>query len=175
MRLIAGIANDLKPEFEGKIGRYNDDFYPAAIGEWVQQQNIPCILVESGVYDKFDYNRDKAVNAHSVILSAALRLFNAPEKLPDAAAYLDIPENKETYVDVILENPKIQGKQYGFDLAFMKAWRLNSEGGLDSFWTLADVGDLQFKHAYEVIGNGEVFVDVNELNSLIGKELKFKY
>ena len=43
------------------VGRYTDEFYPTAVGDYLMSQGIPNILIESGVA-KGDLDRTKHVN-----------------------------------------------------------------------------------------------------------------
>ncbi|MCH8553585.1 MAG: hypothetical protein LAT76_00370 [Schleiferiaceae bacterium] len=174
MRVIAAIVAQLPNHFHSKVGRYNDDFYPTAIGEWVQQQGIPCVLVEAGVLDASDYGRNAAVSAHPYIFNAALEALQNIESAPNESEYFAIPENKESFVDLIITNAVLNGKPTTIDLGFTKTFQLDNDQ-INVFWVLNEVGDLQFKTAYRCLDKGEVSVEVTELLPLINSRVDIIY
>ena len=174
MRIIAAIAAKLPNHYHSKVGRYSDDFYPTAIGEWVQQQDIPCVLVESGVLDASDYERNAAVSAHVDIFNLALNTLQNIEGAPNESEYFAIPENKESFVDLIITHAVLKGKPSTIDLGFTKTFQLEN-GKINTFWVLNEVGDLQFKTAYKYITEGEVPVEVTDLLHLINNRIDIKY
>lgn len=115
MQIINDINRLLSDYIPGKIGRYDDQFNINCTGDYLHAQNIPTVLFESGHYPD-DYEREnvrvftflallKAVDAVSDIQNDT----NLEQKLvyPN---YLNIPENKKSFVDILIRNASINGQ-----------------------------------------------------------------
>ncbi len=142
MDLIGMATNALEPLLSGQIGRYTDEYYPTAIGEFVQQRGIPTILVECGAAQN-DPLRQQARKANPIILHAVLERFTTITA-SDTSIYTQIPVNETNQVDILIKgiDMTICGKKVVADLAL-----LAEESILDGSYTqtlkVLDFGDLR--------------------------------
>ncbi|CAM3393632.1 M14 family zinc carboxypeptidase [Aequorivita lipolytica] len=110
MQFILKMNHTLQKYIPGQIGRYDDSFNEACVGDTFQNMGVPTILFEAGHYDQ-DYNREKT---REYIFYALLALFNITDRDIDSLNYKDyfgIPENKKNYNDFILRNVKLENRQ----------------------------------------------------------------
>jgi hypothetical protein len=173
MRVIGLQVNLLKQMINGKIGRYSDAFYPTAAGEWVQEQNIACVLVESG-WDSGDLGKLIPRKCHIPIFIGAMEACRSPEDLPEASTYEMVPENSESFYDLIAEKTIVNGKVTNVNSGFIRRRKVE-EGTLIDWLELVDYGDLRWKHAHERLDVIEVLVDKLGINALINKKVNTSY
>lgn len=110
MRLIAKMNNVLQQFVPGQVGRYDDSFNEACVGDTFQKAGVPTILFEAGHFNQ-DYQREKT---REFIFYSLLSLFDIiGEKLKSIKyeTYFDIPENLKNYNDFILRNVKLQDEK----------------------------------------------------------------
>jgi predicted deacylase len=141
MDLIGAAYRALAEPLEGCMGRYSDEYYPTAIGERMQQADIPTILVECGSA-KNDPLRQKARMAMPIILEAVLnRLIT--QKKPDTSDYHAIPLNEKNQVDILIKGVQVAAKNghYYADIALLAEESIVA-GVYQSILNIADVGDL---------------------------------
>lgn len=151
MMLIAGIAQGLERQIGAHVGKYNDEYYPTAFGEYVQAQGIPCILIESGASIN-DKNREVArkMNVYGVLKLFSDLIDNSWKKR-SVAEYTRIPENNTDFFDIIIKNIKLEtgSRTELIDLGLLIKQEL-SDGALKEYYQLTDMGDLSFKHGLEM-------------------------
>ncbi len=106
MRHIVGINNVLQKYIPEQIGRYDDSYNSACVGDTFQGEEVPTILFEAG-HTNGDYNREKT---REYIFYAMLAVFgitgNGAGEV-DYEDYFKIPENQKNYKDIIIRNVKL--------------------------------------------------------------------
>ena len=173
MLLISGIAEGLRRQLGNSIGKYSDEYYPTAFGEYVQTLDIPCILIESGAALN-DSNREIArkMNIYC-ILKLFSDLIDNSWNNRTIREYQAIPENSTDFFDILIKNVKVNFSERLelIDLGIIIKQELES-GVLKDYYQILDIGDLSFKHGLEVLDAfEEEYVHHGfELNSLL--ELK---
>ena len=107
MLLISGVADGLKQQVGNAIGKYSDEYYPTAFGEYVQSLDIPCILIESGAALD-DPNREVArkMNVYCIFKLFSDLIDNSWKKR-SVREYQAIPENNTDFFDIIIKNVKV--------------------------------------------------------------------
>jgi len=119
MRLIVAMNQLLSQFIPGRIGRYTDEFYPAATGDNFQKEGYHTALIESG-HTVDDYQREitRKYTFYALIqgiVSIAGRLDEIPfEK------YFEIPDNDKCYLDIIYKNVKFQGTAIDIGILFIE-------------------------------------------------------
>lgn len=114
MQIINAIHHLLSDYIPGKIGRYDDQFNINCTGDYLHAQNIPTVLFESGHYPD-DYEREKVrVFTFLALLKAVDAVANTRndatlDQQLVCRKYLSIPENKKTFVDILIQNAIING------------------------------------------------------------------
>jgi len=151
MDLIGAAAKAIRPFINNGIGRYTDDYYPTAIGEFVQQKGIPTILVECGAA-KNDPLRQTARMLNPIILHAILKRLSKILQA-ECDTYLNLPLNETNQVDIVVRDVKLISREQSFtaDLAFLEELTL-VDGNLQPKFKVNDFGDLR-----HVIGLEECF------------------
>ena len=116
MALIVKMNDFLQNFIPGQVGRYDDSFNTACIGDTVQSEGVPTILFEAGHY-KQDYQRERT---REFVFYAFLALFDIVKNdhtTYDYRDYFKIPENRKNYHDFILRNIAFPNINKPLDLA----------------------------------------------------------
>ncbi|MFO8147265.1 MAG: M14 family metallopeptidase [Gillisia sp.] len=110
MQLIAAMAEELKADLNGQIGRYDDSFNINCTGDSFQSRGVPTILFEAG-HLQMDYQREKIREyVAAAILCGLSAISSGSYKKMDFQRYFDIPENQKLFYDVILRNVLFKSK-----------------------------------------------------------------
>lgn len=145
MRVIADVFSALKSELPRGIGRYSDEFYPAATGDNFQKWGFPTVLFEAGHYrGDLERERVRAFNFYAIMLGiqSIIKPKTEIDKVLDT--YLSIPENDTKFFDVITKDSSSKFKVaylYHFEIIenravpYLKKERI---GDLDEYWSLED-------------------------------------
>jgi hypothetical protein len=136
MEVIAAMFNALKGELKGRIGRYTDEFYPAATGDNFQRMGYSTVLIESGHFPD-DYPR-KQTRKYTFLALVSGLVHIARDLKANFETYFEIPNNEKFYLDRIVKNVKI-GDDRGDLGIYLKE-------------TLVD-GQLQFKPTLDRFGD----------------------
>jgi hypothetical protein len=170
MRVIASIYQAISEQIPNAVGRYTDDYYPTAMGEWVQEKGISCILVEAGM-SSGDWMKRIPVQLHAHVFtqSIAALLFDG-EDLPDAQEYFNIPEMNQNFVDVLFDKTQFFDTITNVNSALMRRYRVEN-GDLKLEWVLQDFGDLTHVLAHERKPVLKLKVDIDYVNRLIGNSI----
>lgn len=104
MQIIAAMAEELKENLKGQIGRYDDSFNINCTGDSFQSRGVPTILFEAG-HLQHDYHREK-IREHvaAAILCGLTAISSGSYQKMDFQRYFDIPENQKLFYDVILRD-----------------------------------------------------------------------
>ncbi|MBP6181675.1 M14 metallopeptidase family protein [Flavobacterium sp.] len=107
INLIAGINEVLQGYLPNQIGRFDDSFNINCIGDTFQYLGVPTVLFEAGHFAN-DYNREEtrrfvfmALISSFMILCENVVVDNGIDK------YLNIPQNKVVFYDLMYKNIKI--------------------------------------------------------------------
>lgn len=144
-----------------QVGRYDDSFNPACVGETFQMAGVQTILFEAGHY-KDDYQREKT---RELIFYALLSLFDiiGENQEINHNDYFEIPENLKNYKDLIIRNAKQKHTSKLIDVAIQ--YKESLKDGNVVFEPFVDeVGRLEtlFGHE-EVDANGsEILTNTDE-------------
>ncbi len=108
MEGIVKMEHCLQKFIPGQVGRYDDSFNPACVGDTFQMSGVPTILFEAGHY-KDDYQREKTREFIFYALCAYFELIG-DSSYTSGLEYFNIPENRKNYRDCIIRNVKL-GKE----------------------------------------------------------------
>ncbi|WP_236002884.1 M14 family zinc carboxypeptidase [Luteirhabdus pelagi] len=105
MEKIVKMYHMLQGFIPNRVGRYDDDFNLNCVGDTFQQTDTPTILFEAGHYPG-DYQREKT---RELIFLSYLSFFGLLDdkveaKTCDTSHYFNIPENKKSFLDIIIRN-----------------------------------------------------------------------
>ncbi len=106
-RIIIEMNKTLQQFITGQVGRFDDDFNLNCAGECFQTKGVPTILFEAGHFQN-DYDREIT---RKYIFFALISSFEAIYDFSNSNdgiinTYLDIPQNKPLFYDIILKNVK---------------------------------------------------------------------
>lgn len=103
----------LKNEIPNNIGRFDDSFNINCVGDTFTALGIPTILVEAGHLDD-DYSRDNSRYYVFLALVGILLDFSEDISLDLAMKnYLNLPENKKNFNDLVLNNVLLENGKVG--------------------------------------------------------------
>ncbi len=108
--IILTMTNTLQTYIPNQIGRFDDSFNINCTGDYFQSLGVPTVLFEAGHFQK-DYQREVTrkyifmalLSGLSYIIKPSASLFNLQE-------YLDIPQNKIVFCDIVYKNIKIHSE-----------------------------------------------------------------
>lgn len=166
MNLISTLADVVEAEIPGHVGKYTDEFYPRALGEYFHKNEIPCVLIESGAFAN-DPTRDTARKMNFLCLVEALKGI-ATDRIPENRVedYQNIPENTTNMLDLIIRKCSLVKSEKAFeaDLGFLIKEEIDKESEvLLQKFVLQDVGDLQFHYGFKEKEGGVVDCNNHEL------------
>lgn len=161
MELIAYMNDCLQTYIPNQIGRYDDGFNINCIGDTVQQNGIPTVLIEAGHF-KDDYQREETRKfVFIALLSGLYNLRFDTDNTTKYLEYFNIPSNKTMFFDFIYKNIKLN---YDNQHIFTNFASHYSEKVLDQDIhfeaSIKEIGKLEgFSGHYEYDAQGELYVD----------------
>lgn len=176
VKWIEAMNTTLQKYIPGQVGRFDDGFNINCIGDMFQSLGVPTILLEAGHFQD-DYDREQTRKMVFISLVSGLLHFNENDIVfNDISIYLQIPQNKIVFYDILIKNIKINydgiEKNTNFALQF-KEQLIN--GNLLFVAFVAEIGDLDdnFYHTtYDVIG-GKYENDLSQF-PVIDEKASFK-
>ena len=157
MEVIASMYKSLKHVLKGSIGRYTDEFYPAATGDNFQRMGYPTILVESGHFPG-DYKRRQSRKFTFLALISGLR--HIAEGSPESyETYFEIPDNEKRYLDRIVKNVRIGEDKGDLGVYFKEAL---VDGKVRLVPSLEQFGDLSAYGTDEIIAGDHLIFSSRE-------------
>lgn len=158
MQGIVKMNSFLQKVIPDQVGRYDDSFNSACVGDTFQMAGVPTILFEAGHY-KTDYQREKT---REFIFYALLALFDiiGETHAIDYNDYFNIPENRKNYKDFIIRNAKLSQSENLADVAIQYVEVLNE--GIVSFEPYVDtIGELEgfYGHLEDDINGTEILTN----------------
>ena len=114
MNVIVAMNSLLQQIIPNHIGRYTDTFYPKATGDNFQKLGYSTILIESGHYKK-DYQREKVREFTFISILQGLYHISIAKNYDDYNAYFKIPNNNESFRDILHIHPKKHNEVFQYD------------------------------------------------------------
>lgn len=107
MDLIVAMNKTLQKYIPNQVGRFDDAFNLDCIGDTFQSLGVPTVLFEAGHFPK-DYDREQTRKMIFIALLSGLMAINENDIVHnDLIDYLNIPQNTQTFYDIIYKNIKI--------------------------------------------------------------------
>jgi hypothetical protein len=133
------------------IGRYTDEFYPTAIGDYLMSKGIPNILIESGV-SKGDMSR---VRARKMVVDFILAYLNSTDEA--SSTYDELPENSQGQLEWVFTN--VHYARMRVDIAVKQVKSVNGHSQ-SLLYKIDDIGDLRSKpRLHETDGSNMVVTE----------------
>src|SRR5690606_20886951 len=167
MEQIVKMNACLQKYLPGQVGRYDDSFNDACVGDTFQKAGVPTILFEAGHY-KDDYQREKT---REFIFYSILSLFDivGSESVPfNYKEYFEIPENQKNYNDFIFRNVKINGENSAVSIAIQYSEILR-DGSIDFEPIIDEIGNLEHKTGHKDLDlKGAEILTIPQENLTVG-------
>ncbi|MDC7999808.1 M14 family zinc carboxypeptidase [Aequorivita todarodis] len=106
MQQIVKMNTFLQQYIPGQVGRYDDSFNEACVGDTFQKAGVPTILFEAGHFNR-DYQRETTREFIFYSLLSLFEIIGGKSQSIRYGQYFDIPENLKNYNDFILRNVKL--------------------------------------------------------------------
>ncbi len=159
MQYIVKMNAALQEHIPGQVGRYDDSFNEACVGDTFQKAGVPTILFEAGHY-KQDYQREKTREFIFYSLVSLFSIIDEDKKEVSYKAYFDIPENLKNYNDIILRNVKLEGEEKLVSMAIQYKEILKNDAIIFEPF-IDEIHNLQDKHAFVEKNSKEVDILTN--------------
>lgn len=105
--IIAAMNIELQKIIPGQIGRFDDSFNINCIGDTFQSLNVPTVLFEAGHFPN-DYEREETRKLIFIALLSGFEFINENVVVSNGLdEYLNIPQNKVNFYDLVYKNVKI--------------------------------------------------------------------
>lgn len=154
MNRISNALVQLNQSLAG-IGRYTDEFYPTAVGDYLMSEGIPNVLVESGVA-KGDMHRNKA---REFAVRLILSTLNADST--ENGTYEALPLNQQGQLETVFT--EVNYAFMSIDVAIKALHAVNGHV-LDTIYVVDEIGDLEAKPRLKEIPSQDVSIaDVLEI------------
>ena len=173
LKQIVKMNRLLQSYLPGQIGRYDDSFNEACVGDTFQKAGVPTILFEAGHF-KDDYQREKT---REFIFYSLLSLFDIVGETSDSInfkKYFDIPENLKNYNDIILRNVSLGNGKPVTSIAIQYAEILR-DGKIHFAPIVNEIGDLDEKFGHKEIDlEGKKILTNPQENLTVGMDISKK-
>jgi len=156
MKAIIKMVNVLEQLIPGQIGRYDDSFNSACVGDSFQMEGVPTILFEAGHFQG-DYEREKTREYVFYSLVALFGMLETENKEYGYKEYFQLPENTTSFRDVILRNAILSAEESEVDVAIQYVESLK-KGKIAFEPYIDDIGSLH--HLY---GHREIDLNLSKI------------
>lgn len=106
MSVIVAMNSFLQECIPNHVGRYTDEYYPAATGDNFQKMGYNTILIEAGHYHN-DYEREITRKYNFYSLLQGLTFLSETDNYSNYKSYFNIPNNDKQYFDEIYRNASL--------------------------------------------------------------------
>lgn len=107
MDVIVAMNTCLQQYLPNQVGRFDDTFNANCVGDRFQQLGTPTILIEAGFYPN-DYNREETRRFVFFALFSGFHYLSENDIVANEIVdYLNIPQNKVCFYDIVYKNIKI--------------------------------------------------------------------
>ena len=166
MGVIGAINTVLQEHIPNQVGRYDDTYNGNCTGDYFQGQGTPTILFECGQVGD-DYGRVATRKWFGLSVITALK--SIADDYFNADAYNNIPEVAKTFVDVVIKNVMIKGKQTDIALQYEEALHQNTIQFIPKVHTIGNLGKTQGHRTVDF--NGKSLDDETEVT--LGQNASF--
>ena len=132
MNRVGNALSSLQMPLNG-IGRYSDEFYPTAVGDYLMAQGIPNVLFESGVsIDDFERMKARLFGLNAMV--ALLKSDDTP-----SAVYDELPKNKKGLLEWVFTG--VLYARMRVDVAIKRVYYVNGHAQ-GMYYMVDELGDL---------------------------------
>lgn len=161
MEIIVKMNDILQLTIPNQVGIYDDAFNLNCVGDMFQSQNVPTILFEAGHYAN-DYQRETTRFYMYVSLISALDYISKNDITGyKYEPYLQIPQNKKLFYDVIIRDAKVGNSDALQDIGILFKETLVGNR-IDFMPKIEKIENLNHFYAHkEINANGLLVLDHN--------------
>ncbi|SNB08960.1 putative M14 family peptidase (fragment) [Flavobacterium psychrophilum] len=167
--------DELQKHIPNQVGRFDDSFNINCIGDMFQSLNVPTILFEAGHYQG-DYEREETRKYIFVALLSGLQFIYNNNTIDDKTInYLNIPQNKVSFVDFIYRNFSVNYKSLNIITTFAAQFKeilINDKIVFEAYFTEIEDEMTFFGHQEYDGKKGDYSDDSNNFPE-IGKKANF--
>ncbi len=145
MGVIGHINDALQLYIPNQVGRYDDSYNPNCMGDYFTGHGTPTILFEAGQTGT-DYARVETRKWFGFSLVEALHCIASDMYVLDG--YHNIPEVEKSFVDVLVQNIKINGINTNVALQYVEK---RSEDEIHFIPIVHSVGELRYLNAHKIV------------------------
>ncbi len=160
INVIVAMNDELQKHIPNQVGRFDDSFNINCIGDMFQSLNVPTILFEAGHYQG-DYEREETRKYIFVALLSGLQfIYNNNTKDDKTINYLNIPQNKVSFVDFIYRNFSVNYKSLNIITTFAAQFKeilINDKIVFEAYFTEIE-DEMTFFGHQEYDGKKEITV-----------------
>lgn len=138
-QVMNGVAN-VNPAFTSHIGRYTDEFYPTAVGDYLMANGFKNILIESGAYPDDPFRNTSATMACDFIMGILEGWDVTHEN--GVEQYHALPANEKGQLEWVFTNVNYLGMRVDIALRLVKM--VNGQQPMER-WLVDDIGDLSHR------------------------------
>ena len=173
MKQIVKMNRFLQWYLPGKIGRYDDSFNEACVGDTFQKAGVPTILFEAGHF-KGDYPREKTREFIFYSLLSLFDILGEESSSINYEEYFDIPENLKNYNDIILRNVRLSKGKPITSIAIQYA-EILQEGKIHFAPIVDEIGGIDKKFGHKEIDlEGKEILTIPQENLTVGMDISKK-
>lgn len=163
MEGVVKMGRCLQKYIPGQVGRYDESFNSACVGDTFQMAGVPTILFEAGHY-KEDYQREKTRELIFYAVLTLLDIIGEDNKI-DFQDYYNLPENRKNYRDIVLRDVNVKPTAHPVDIAIQYLETLK-KGKIEFVPIISEMGALN-----DLIGHFEKNINFLEILTNTDKKL----
>lgn len=166
----------LQKYIPNQVGRFDDAFNINCIGDQFTSLKVPTILFEAGHFQE-DYQREETRKYIFIALLSSFEFLLSKQKISDSLIkYLNIPQNKANFADIVCRNFKIKLDSLNFITNFaiqFKEVLVNNSIFFEAY--IVGVSEKLYTIGHKEF-NGEGFEYQDESNNVpvVGNKANFK-
>ena len=151
-QMLSGILKQSQQFHKNQVARFNDEYYPRALGEYFQNQGIATVLIECGGHQKDPLRLKARTQCYEFLKLALSAVAEQNFSHNSTEDYENCPINAETLRNILIRNLnlRIHGEIYKTDVALMKKSQV-IEGHYSEKWMVNEIGDQRHLFGYQEI------------------------
>ena len=149
MSVIVAMNDLLQKAIPNHIGRYTDEFYPAATGDNFQKLGHNTILIEAGHFPN-DYEREITRKYNFFAMLQGIYFLSITKDYSDYQSYFDIPNNDKLFFDIIYINAITKESKGLTDIGVLFKYKITNNK-LVRFEHIEKIGNLNYYFAHSKI------------------------
>jgi hypothetical protein len=173
--VIVAMNKVLQQYIPNQVGRFDDAFNLNCVGDTFQSLEVPTILFEAGHFQQ-DYNREATRKFILIsLLSGFQHIYENVVVDNEIEDYLNIPQNKVNFYDIVYKNVKINydgnKKNTIFAIQYLEEL-IDNQISFTAYFTKIGALEDCFGH-YEYDANGADYSDAKDSIPIVDQKADF--